>query len=290
MPVEPPGGPAGGRGLAGGLVGGADPRHRRDGTRTVWGRRLFTLGLGPGEYRVDVFATGGVYSDTVSFTATALEAVDGLVQLDSVGNGRLAAGARAVLFGSGFSAVAGRQPGPYRGRAGAGGQLDGNRADDRGAGVLGDVSPAARGRRARARGAGVQQRPPPFDRSGRAARGPRGRRGAHAARTGRGRMRALPARRDGAGVPPHHRQHGPGRGAAASDAGDDADARQHVRRGARDRDHARPDRRGPGAGGARGAGHRRGDPLADAGPARRRGDRPLPGGRPATGDRGSGCR
>ena len=69
------------------------------------GQAVFTLGDEPGEYRVDVFATGGVYSDTISFMATALAGVEGTVQLDSVGAGFLGAGARAVLFGSGFSPV-----------------------------------------------------------------------------------------------------------------------------------------------------------------------------------------
>ncbi|WP_419163292.1 hypothetical protein [Candidatus Palauibacter sp.] len=69
------------------------------------GHAVFTLGRRPGDYRVDVFATGGVYSDTLSLTATALTAPDGLVQLDSVGSGRLAAGTRAMLFGRGFSTV-----------------------------------------------------------------------------------------------------------------------------------------------------------------------------------------
>ena len=69
------------------------------------GQAVYTLGREPGEYRVEVFATGGVYSDTVAFTATALEALDGAVRLDSVGGGRLAAGTRAVLLGSGFSPV-----------------------------------------------------------------------------------------------------------------------------------------------------------------------------------------
>ena len=105
VPAEPPGGPA--------EVGGSPEDASGALTHDIvvtdadgLGQAVFTLGLEPGEYRVDVFATGGVYSDTVSFTATALEAIDGLVQLDSVGNGRLAAGARAVLFGRGFSAVA----------------------------------------------------------------------------------------------------------------------------------------------------------------------------------------
>lgn len=69
------------------------------------GQAVFTLGDEPGDYRVDVFATGGVYSDTISFMATALAGVEGTVQLDSVGAGFLGAGARAVLFGSGFSPV-----------------------------------------------------------------------------------------------------------------------------------------------------------------------------------------
>ncbi|MCY3600439.1 MAG: hypothetical protein OXN85_10780 [Gemmatimonadetes bacterium] len=70
------------------------------------GGAVFTLGSRPGEYRIHVFATAGVYSDTLSFSATALASPGGAVQLDSVGNGRLAAGTRALLHGSGFRPVA----------------------------------------------------------------------------------------------------------------------------------------------------------------------------------------
>ena len=69
------------------------------------GRAVFTLGTRAGDYRVRVFATDGVYSDTLSFTATALAAAGGAVQLDSVGTGRLAAGSRALLHGFGFGTV-----------------------------------------------------------------------------------------------------------------------------------------------------------------------------------------
>jgi len=70
------------------------------------GGAVFTLGSRPGEYRIHVFATDGVYSDTLSLSATALASPGGTVQLDSVGNGRLAAGTRALLRGSGFRPVA----------------------------------------------------------------------------------------------------------------------------------------------------------------------------------------
>ncbi|WP_419858130.1 hypothetical protein [Candidatus Palauibacter irciniicola] len=70
------------------------------------GGAVFTLGSRPGEYRIHVSATGGVYSDTLSFSATALASAGGAVQLDSVGNGRLAAGTRALLYGGGFRPVA----------------------------------------------------------------------------------------------------------------------------------------------------------------------------------------
>lgn len=69
------------------------------------GGAVFTLGSRPGDYRIRVFASGGVYSDTLSFSATALAAPGGAVQLDSIGNGRLAAGTRALLYGSGFRSV-----------------------------------------------------------------------------------------------------------------------------------------------------------------------------------------
>lgn len=66
---------------------------------------VFTLGSRPGDYRIRVFASGGVYSDTLSFAATALASPGGTVQLDSIGNGRLAAGTRALLYGGGFRPV-----------------------------------------------------------------------------------------------------------------------------------------------------------------------------------------
>ncbi|MDE2879483.1 IPT/TIG domain-containing protein [Candidatus Palauibacter soopunensis] len=69
------------------------------------GGAVFTLGSRPGDYRIRVFASGGVYSDTLSFSATALASPGGAVQLDSIGNGRLAAGTRALLYGSGFRSV-----------------------------------------------------------------------------------------------------------------------------------------------------------------------------------------
>lgn len=69
------------------------------------GGAVFTLGSRPGDYRIHVFATDGVYSDTLSFSATALATAGGAVQLDSVGNGRLAAGTRALLHGRGFRPV-----------------------------------------------------------------------------------------------------------------------------------------------------------------------------------------
>lgn len=69
------------------------------------GGAVFTLGSRPGDYRIRVFASGGVYSDTLSFSATALASPGGAVLLDSIGNGRLAAGTRALLYGSGFRPV-----------------------------------------------------------------------------------------------------------------------------------------------------------------------------------------
>ena len=69
------------------------------------GGAVFTLGSRPGDYRIHVFAMGGAYSDTLSFSATALASPGGAVQLDSIGNGRLAAGTRALLYGSGFRPV-----------------------------------------------------------------------------------------------------------------------------------------------------------------------------------------
>lgn len=69
------------------------------------GQAVFTLGSRAGDYRIHVFAMGGVYSDTLSFAATALASAGGAVQLDSVRNGKLAAGSRALLHGSGFGPV-----------------------------------------------------------------------------------------------------------------------------------------------------------------------------------------
>ncbi|WP_419862081.1 IPT/TIG domain-containing protein [Candidatus Palauibacter sp.] len=69
------------------------------------GGAVFTLGSRAGDYRIRVFAMGGVYSDTLSFSATALASPGGAVRLDSIGSGRLAAGTRALLYGSGFRPV-----------------------------------------------------------------------------------------------------------------------------------------------------------------------------------------
>ncbi len=69
------------------------------------GRVVFTLGSRAGDYLIRAVATDGVYSDTLSFTATALASSGGAVRLDSVGRGRLAAGSRALLHGRGFAPV-----------------------------------------------------------------------------------------------------------------------------------------------------------------------------------------
>ena len=57
------------------------------------------------DYRVEAFATRGVLSDTVRFTAVASTDFVGTVRLDSVASVPLVAGDEALLFGRGFSPI-----------------------------------------------------------------------------------------------------------------------------------------------------------------------------------------
>jgi hypothetical protein len=66
---------------------------------------VLTLGSQLHDYRVDAFANGGVYSDTVTFIATATTTFEGAIRLDSVGEAGLRAGDQATLFGQGFSPI-----------------------------------------------------------------------------------------------------------------------------------------------------------------------------------------
>jgi hypothetical protein len=69
------------------------------------GQVLLTLGREAREYRVEAFATRGVLSDTVRFTAVASTDFVGTVRLDSVASVPLVAGDEALLFGRGFSPI-----------------------------------------------------------------------------------------------------------------------------------------------------------------------------------------
>ncbi len=100
MRGEDPVADGGGGDGAGALTNGLVPSDSYGLARTV-----FTLGPAAGGYRVDAFATGGVYSDTISFTGMALASLDSPVALDSAETGRLEAGTRGKVFGSGFSPV-----------------------------------------------------------------------------------------------------------------------------------------------------------------------------------------
>lgn len=66
---------------------------------------LLTLGRSSGDYVVTAYATRGVQTDTVTFSATATATFEGTVRVDSVGGGVLVAGAEATVHGSGFSPV-----------------------------------------------------------------------------------------------------------------------------------------------------------------------------------------
>ena len=99
--------PAGGVEITFRLAGGGSVVLTNDAILTDTdglGHTVLTLGRETRNYRVEAFASGGVYSDTVSFTATAVTSLDGPVGIDSVGVG-LVAGAQATVFGHGFSPV-----------------------------------------------------------------------------------------------------------------------------------------------------------------------------------------
>lgn len=66
---------------------------------------VLTLGSQVRDYKVNAFADGGVYSDTVTFLATANATFEGAIRLDSVGTDGLRAGDQATLFGRGFSLI-----------------------------------------------------------------------------------------------------------------------------------------------------------------------------------------
>ena len=66
---------------------------------------LLTLGRAAGDYVVTAYATRGVETDTIRFTATATATFEGSVRVDSIAGGRLVAGEEATLHGSGFSPI-----------------------------------------------------------------------------------------------------------------------------------------------------------------------------------------
>jgi hypothetical protein len=105
----PQGDPAGGISVAYRITTGESAVLTADSVITSADGRassLLTLGRASGEYTVTAFATRGVQTDSVRFTATATATFEGSVVVDSVSGGELTAGQQAVLHGSGFSPVA----------------------------------------------------------------------------------------------------------------------------------------------------------------------------------------
>ena len=198
--AEPPGPPAPEEALEQAPEGGGTLTHDGALTHDIVmtdadgrGGAVFTLGSRPGDYRIHVFATDGVYSDTLSFSATALASPSGAVQLDSVGNGRLAAGTRALLYGGGFRPVAADNEVWIEGTAAT--VVSATETE-----LTVEVPAFARTclpeREVGVRvlvGSEASNGPPGSDRTGQPARESRGRRVPYAARARRGRMRTVPA-------------------------------------------------------------------------------------------------
>lgn len=67
---------------------------------------LLTLGRASGDYVVSAYATRGVATDTVRFTATATATFEGSVMVDSIAGQSLTTDEEATLHGQGFSPVA----------------------------------------------------------------------------------------------------------------------------------------------------------------------------------------
>lgn len=65
-------------------------------------RNLLTLGSDPVDHTVRAYASGGVVTDTATFSAAALVVLDGPARIDSVSPAPLRAGEEAVLWGEGF--------------------------------------------------------------------------------------------------------------------------------------------------------------------------------------------
>lgn len=69
-------------------------------------QNLLTLGSEPIDHAIRAYATGGVVTDTATFSAAALVVLDGPARIDSVAPVPLRAGEEATLYGEGF----GRRP------------------------------------------------------------------------------------------------------------------------------------------------------------------------------------
>lgn len=65
-------------------------------------QNLLTLGGNPGDYSVEAYATGGVKTDTATFTARAVTSLKSSASVDSVRPTPLRPGQDATLYGSGF--------------------------------------------------------------------------------------------------------------------------------------------------------------------------------------------
>lgn len=85
--------------------GGSDASLAADTTFTdPEGRteNLLTLGTAPLDHEIRAYAGGGVATDTTTFAAAALVALEGPASIDSVSPSPLRAGEEATLFGEGF--------------------------------------------------------------------------------------------------------------------------------------------------------------------------------------------
>lgn len=108
--VTPAGTPAGGIAIAWRITDGSGRSALLTADTTFTdgagrGSALLTLGRDAAEYGVEAFATRGVLSDTVRFSATATARFEGAVRLDSVRPVPLVAGSEGTVYGRGFSPI-----------------------------------------------------------------------------------------------------------------------------------------------------------------------------------------
>ncbi len=105
--AKTPGGvAAGGVRIVWAIASGPDGAHLTSDTTFTGAdghtQNLLTLGSGQGDYAVRAFATGGVKTDTATFTAHAVGQLQSSVHVDSVSPSPMVPGQDATLYGSGF--------------------------------------------------------------------------------------------------------------------------------------------------------------------------------------------